>query len=86
MRMLRKGPLAKFFYLGQNTPPTPSQSSGGIPVGTKGRCVTRMNPSGLVQLGGKRLEAISRDGLIEEGAEVELIGEDAFRIEVRRVR
>lgn len=84
VRMMRKGPLARWFYLSQQTPPTSSKSAGGIPVGTTGKAFTRLNPTGLVLVGEKRLEAISRDGLIEEGTDVVIVNDDPFRVVVAR--
>jgi membrane-bound serine protease (ClpP class) len=84
VRLMRKGPLARWFFLDAKTPPTSSQSSGGIAPGTEGVAATRLNPSGLVLVQGRSLEAISRDGLIEEGAAVVVVGDDPFRIAVRR--
>jgi membrane-bound serine protease (ClpP class) len=84
VRMMRKGPLARWFYLSQTTPPTSSQSAGGLPLGTKGTTLTRLNPTGLVMVNGKRLEAISRDGLIEENTDIVIVNDDPFRVAVKR--
>ncbi|HNX05483.1 MAG TPA: NfeD family protein [Opitutales bacterium] len=84
VRLMRKGPLAKWFFLDQKTPPTSSQSSGGLAVGTIGKTLTRLNPSGLVMVQGRRLEAISRDGMIEENADIVVVADDPFRIAVKR--
>lgn len=84
VRLMRSGPLARWFYLSQKTPPTPSKSAEGIPAGTIGKAVTRLNPTGLILVGEKRLEAISRDGLIDEGAEVTIVNDDPFRVVVTR--
>ena len=84
VRLMRSGPFARLFYLSQKTPPTPSKSAEGIPTGTVAKTATRLNPTGLVLVNGKRLEAISRDGLIEEGAEVVIVNDDPFRVVVAR--
>lgn len=84
VRLMRSGPLARWFYLSQKTPPTPSKSAEGIPAGTVATTATRLNPTGLILVNGKRLEAISRDGLIEEGAEVVIVNDDPFRVVVAR--
>jgi membrane-bound ClpP family serine protease len=84
VRLMKSGPLARWFYLSQKTPPTPSRSAEGVAVGTKGVALTRLNPTGLVLIGEKRYEAISRDGMIEEGAAVAVSGDDPFRLVVRR--
>jgi membrane-bound ClpP family serine protease len=84
VRMMRSGPLARWFYLSQKTPPTPSKSAGGIAVGTVGKAITRLNPTGLVMVGERRLEAISREGLIEEGTEIVIVNDDPFRVVVAR--
>jgi membrane-bound ClpP family serine protease len=84
VKMLRSGPLARWFYLSQITPPTSSQSAGGLAAGTKGTALTRLNPTGLVLVGDKRLEAISRDGLIEEGVDIVIVNDEPFRVVVKR--
>jgi membrane-bound serine protease (ClpP class) len=84
IRLLRTSFLAKRFFLDRQTPPASAKSAAGIAAGTKGRALTRLNPSGLVMVAGRKLEAISRDGLIEAGVEVTVVADDPFRIEVRR--
>ena len=84
VKMLRCGPLARWFYLSQTTPPTPSKSAENVKNGTKGTAATRLNPTGLVLIDGKRLEAISRDGLIEEGTAVVVVNDDPFRLVVKK--
>ena len=84
VKMMKSGPLARWFYLSQKTPPTPSKSAEGVAAGACGVAATRLNPTGLVIVGGNRYEAISRDGLIEEGANITVVGDDPFRVVVKR--
>ena len=84
VRLMKTGRLGHWFFLNTASPQTPSQSAGGIPVGTKGKAVTRLNPTGLVLIGERRLEAISRDGMIDEGTDVEVINDDPFRVVVKK--
>jgi len=85
IRFLKKLPITRHLFLDRQTAPTKTKSAEGTAIGAKGTTITRLNPSGLVQIGDKRLEAISRDGMIEEGAAIEVAGDDAFRIVVKRV-
>lgn len=84
LRFLRKGPLARWFCLIRQTPPTTGHSAESVSVGQTGKAATRMNPSGLVLIDGKRYEAISREGLIEAGVEISVVSDDPFRIVVER--
>ena len=84
VRLMKTGRMGRWFFLNAISPQTPSQSAGGIPVGTKGKAVTRLNPTGLVMIGARRLEAISRDGMIDEGTEVEVVNDDPFRVVVKK--
>lgn len=84
IRLMRKGPLARWFFLDQKTPPTSSQSAGGLALGTEGKTFTRLNPTGLVLVQGRKLEAISRDGLIEENVDIVVVSDDPFRVAVKR--
>ncbi len=86
IRLLKTGPLARRFLLSGQTPPAEAHVAAGMAPGSKGRSLTRLNPSGLVEVEGRSLEALSRDGMIEEGAEVEIISDDSFRVLVRRAR
>lgn len=84
VRFLKSGPLAKWFYLSLKTPPTSSKSAEEVLSGAKGVAVTPLHPSGLVLIGEKRYEALSRDGMIEEGAKIVVVADDPFRIVVSR--
>jgi membrane-bound ClpP family serine protease len=84
IRLMKSGPLARWFYLSQKTPPTSSKSAEGVLSGARGRAATRLNPTGLVIVNEKRYEAISREGLIEEGTEIVVVSDDPFRVVVRR--
>jgi membrane-bound serine protease (ClpP class) len=85
IHVLKSAPIARRLFLNRQTAPSKTTSAEGTVIGIKGTAATRLNPSGLVQIGDQRLEAISRDGMIEEGAQVQVVADDAFRIVVRRV-
>jgi hypothetical protein len=50
----------------------------GVCVGDLGRAVGPLRPSGQVQVGGQLYAARSQAGWVEDGAEVRVIGGDAF--------
>jgi len=86
IRLLKSGPIARRFRLNKQTAATSNKSAEGIGPESTGTAATRLNPTGLVLIDGKRLEAISRDGLIEEGAKIEVVSDDPFRLVVKRAR
>lgn len=48
--------------------------------GCIGKTVTKLAPSGLVEIDGKKVEAFSRTGFLEEDVPVKVVGTDNFRI------
>ena len=54
-------------------------------VGTRGRALTPLRPSGAVEFQGRRLEGSSEEGLIPEGSSVEAVGVRLGRLVVRCV-
>lgn len=54
-------------------------------VGQKGEAATTMAPSGRVVIDGKSYEGYSQSGLLNKGAQVEVIGRDAFRVVVKKI-
>ena len=53
-------------------------------VGRTGRVVNELLPWGLVEIGGARFEAVSEDGPLAAGQEVEVVGVQAAAVVVRR--
>lgn len=49
-------------------------------VGRRGRAVTTLSPSGVVEVDGRRYEAFARDGHVRAGTSLEVIGLDSFRL------
>ena len=49
-------------------------------VGSEGRTVTTLAPSGYVQIGERRYEASSQSGLLPEGTPIRVVGADNFRL------
>ena len=54
-------------------------------TGKTGRVLTRMAPSGMVQIGEQSYEARSESGLLETGETVEVTGTSSNRLTVRKV-
>ena len=61
-----------------------SQSDASI-VGARGKTLTRLNPTGMVLIDGKRHEAFSRDGYLDSGNEVEVVDRDNFRLIIKKL-
>jgi membrane-bound serine protease (ClpP class) len=51
-------------------------------VGQTAVAETQLVPSGYVTVAGKRFEAFSRDGVVEAGAQLRVVGVDNFRLTV----
>ncbi len=52
-------------------------------VGKKGEALTKMAPTGMILVDGKKYEAFSQSGLLEEATPVEVVRVDNFRIIVK---
>jgi len=59
----------------------------GLPsmLGSKGKVASPLAPEGLVKIRGELWGAVSVDGNVAEGEEVEVVGEKGLRLVVRRV-
>lgn len=49
-------------------------------IGSTGKSLTVLSPTGLILVDGKQYEAFSRDGQIPAGADLRITGVDAFRL------
>jgi len=82
-----RSPFAKYIFL---TPPTEEErtpeSHPAVAhhlIGQFGRALTPLRPSGLVDFEGRRMDALSEDGLIPSGALVRAVGFRSGQIVVR---
>lgn len=55
-------------------------------VGHRGTVLSEMRPSGYISVDGKRLQAVSRAGLLEKGTEVEVIGGEGAHLIVKPLK
>ena len=55
----------------------------GVAVGKRGRVLTPLRPSGMIDVGGRRVEAIAEFGLIETGSVVTVVAVRSGRAVVR---
>ena len=53
-------------------------------VGKKGEALTMMAPTGMIVIDGKKYEAFSQSGLLEEATPVEVVRVDNFRLIVKK--
>lgn len=53
-------------------------------VGRRGRVKERLDPEGIVLVAGERWQAVSLEGPIDVGEEVDIVGVEGFRLHVRR--
>jgi membrane-bound serine protease (ClpP class) len=54
-------------------------------VGAEGTAITDMRPMGVVQIDGKRLDAIAVGGIVDRGSAVRVVKADGLTIEVRGI-
>lgn len=54
-------------------------------VGKKGEALTKMAPTGMILIDGKKYEAFSQSGLLEEATPVEVVRVDNFRLIVKKI-
>lgn len=83
--ILRRTSLGRRFFLTsqiKSTAQSPLPNEEEI-IGKSGEAVTRLTPSGVVRINGRRYEALSQSGMLDRGAPVVVVGRDAFRIVVR---
>lgn len=75
----------KFFHKGSNQAKSVERQAGDEIIGKEGETYTRLNPTGIVLIDGKQYEAFSQEGLLEKGASIRVVNQDAFRIIVEKV-
>lgn len=84
LKFLSKTKLGQRFFLGATIKETSTHTQGDDTiVGKKGRALTRLAPSGIVEIEGNRYEAFSESGWIDEGACITVIQKDNFRLIVK---
>lgn len=54
-------------------------------VGKEGEAVTRLSPSGMVEIDGRKFEAYSQDGYIERGHQVAVVSKDNFKLIIKKL-
>ncbi len=68
---------------GDQSNPRPSAIPGKPPIGSNGRAVTDLFPSGEIEIDGKRFQARAQYGSVASGAEIEVAGYGDFVLIVR---
>lgn len=53
-------------------------------IGKTGVAESDLKPSGIILIEGKRMQATSREGYIDKGEEVEVVGGEGFYLTIRR--
>jgi len=90
-RLLQKTPFGQKLFLSKSSGSRirygsrTDDSEADNLIGQKGEAITTMAPSGRVVIEGKSYEGYSQSGLLNKGAQVEVIGRDAFRIVVKKI-
>jgi membrane-bound ClpP family serine protease len=84
-KILPKTRIGKRFFLSREITATATalQNDARDLVGKAALSATVLSPSGYVEIGGKRYEAVSQSGLISQGAELIVVDANAFQLTVR---
>ncbi len=84
-RWWRKSALGQPFFLrkiaGKKRPADPVCDEM---IGRAAQTLTRLNPSGMVSVDGRKFEAYSRDGYVEAFTPVRVVGRDAFKLIIEK--
>lgn len=85
-KLLAKTPYGQKFFLNTSIKghSNKAQSEDSI-IGKTGTALTRLNPSGKVLVEGKNYEAHSRDGFIENGQTIKVVGQDNFKLTIEKL-
>ena len=54
-------------------------------IGQTGTTLTRLNPSGSIEVDGRNYEALSQDGYIESGQSVKVVSQDSFKLIIQKL-
>ncbi len=54
-------------------------------IGQTGTTLTRLNPSGKIEVAGRTYEAFSQDGYIESGESVKIVSQDSFKLIIQKL-
>lgn len=84
-KLLAKTTLGKAFYLQDAVSGHSSPENEESLLGKSGQALTRLNPSGKVQVDGKSYEAHSQDGYLESGTEVTVVAQNNFKLTIQKL-
>ncbi len=86
--ILPKSKLAKKFTMAEtvNGRSQPAVADHAAVIGREVVAVTKLAPSGVVTLDGRRYEAYSQSGLTEAGARLKVVDTDNFRLVVTQIK
>ena len=82
-RLISKGKLPKRLVLSQGEEDCHSSEDLSALVGAAGKALTVLRPSGLAELGGRRLDVVTRGEFLEKDTNVEVVETAGGRIVVR---
>ena len=86
MALLSRTGIGRFAHLRPPEAHEVAPSIGGLDllglVGRRGRALTPLRPSGMVEFEGRRIDAVAGSGLIEAGLAVEAVGVRSGRLVV----
>jgi len=86
--ILPKSKLAKKFTMAEtvNGRSQPEVADRAAVIGREVVAVTKLAPSGVVALDGRRYEAFSQSGLADVGARLKVVDTDNFRLVVTQIK
>ena len=83
-KLLKNTSLGNAFFLKESVTGHTGPTSDVSLIGKEGMTLTRLNPSGRVTIEGKTYEASSQDGYIETKQEITVVGQDNFKLTIRK--
>ena len=83
-KLLKNTSLGNAFFLKESVTAHTGPTSDVSLIGKEGMTLTRLNPSGRVTIEGKTYEASSQDGYIETKQEITVVGQDNFKLTIRK--
>ncbi len=84
-KWLPRTSMGKQLFLSKSVRGKANEGLSGDLIGKTGEALTPLRPSGMVLLDGIQYEATSKDGFIQTGERLKVVGKDNFRVVVIRI-
>lgn len=85
LKFLSKSKFGRGLFLKESVSGYSNRQTSSDLIGMTGTTVTRLNPSGKVEIEGKHFEAYSEDGYLDPGASVVVRAKDDFKLIINKL-